>query len=151
MSFYPAKGGNSGKNLRVFWGGMNVRSDTYSDKMPTDTDLNILYEFKAQSKDAFPWIGDNNYYVQVRVYRISEKSKKLKRIRMRAFHNGQFLAGIKNFKVSGKNCVITNVSKAENGFDEVFDVTEMTGEYFTVAIDNSCTNFITGFEIIEAE
>ena len=151
MSFYPAKCGNSGKNLRVFWGGINVRSDTYNDKMPTDTDLNILYEFMAQSKAAFPWIGDNSHYVQVRAYRISEKSKKLKRIRMRAFHNGQFLAGIANFKITCKNCTVTNVSKAESGFDEVFDVTEMTGEYFTVAIANSCTNFVTGFEIIEAE
>lgn len=31
MSFYPAKGGNSGKNLRVFWGGMNVRSESCKD------------------------------------------------------------------------------------------------------------------------
>lgn len=150
MSFYPAKGG-SGKKLRVFWGGMNVRSDTYSDKMPTDTDLNILYEFKAQQKDAFPWVGDASYYVRARVYRISEKSKKLKRIRMRAFHNGQFLGGIDKFKIIGTNCVITNVSKAESGFDEVFDVTEMTGNYFAVGISQSCTNFVTGFEIIEAE
>ena len=151
MSFYPAKGGNSGKNLRVFWGGMNVRSDIYSDKMPTDTDLNILYEFKAQAKDAFPWVGDNRYYVQVRVYRISEKSKKLKRIRMRAFHNGQFLGGMDKYKIAGKNCTVTNVSKEESGFDEVFDVTKMTGEYFEVGITNSSTNYVTGFEIVEAE
>lgn len=117
MPFYPAKGGNSGKNLRVFWGGMNVRSDTYSDKMPTDTDLNILYEFNAQHKDAFPWVGDNSYYVQVRVYRISEKSKKLKRIRMRAFqqaisqlmmqsanNNAQVISEIRDVGNQVKNC-----------------------------------------------
>lgn len=150
MSFYPANGG-SGKKLRVFWGGMNVRSDTYSGKMPTDTDLNILYEFEAQNKAAFPWTGDASYYVRARVYRISEKSKKLTRIRMRAFHNGQFIGGIDKFKIIGTKCVITNVSKAESGFDEVFDVTEMTGDYFTVGISQSCTNFVTGFEIIEAE
>ena len=65
MSFYPANGG-SGKKLRAFWGGMNVRSDTYSDKMPTDTDLNILYEFEAQTKTAFPWKGAEQY-VTIRI------------------------------------------------------------------------------------
>ena len=48
MSFYLAKGGNSGKNLRVLWGGINIRSDHYNGKMPTDTDFNILYEFEGQ-------------------------------------------------------------------------------------------------------
>ena len=56
MPFYPAKGGNSGKNLRVFCGGINIRPDHYNGKMPTDTDFNILYEFEGQYKDAFPWV-----------------------------------------------------------------------------------------------
>lgn len=147
MPFYPAKGGNSGKNLRVFWGGMNVRSDTYSDKMPTDTDLNILYEFEAQNKPAFPWTG-NAQYVTIRIYRISEKAKRLKRIRMRAFHHGQQTT---NLSLSGYNCTVTTVSEAGEYFDTIFDVTDITGDFSKVAIVNSRTNFVTGFEIIEAE
>lgn len=147
MPFYPAKGGNSGKNLRVFWGGMNVRSDTYSDKMPTDTDLNILYEFEAQTKPAFPWTGAEQY-VTIRIYRISEKAKRLKRIRMRAFHHGQQKM---NLSLSGYNCTVTTVSEAGEYFDTIFDVTDITGDFSKVAIVNSKTNFITGFEIIEAE
>lgn len=147
MPFYPAKGGNSGKNLRVFWGGMNVRSDTYSDKMPTDTDLNILYEFEAQRRPAFPWTGDAQY-VTIRIYRISEKAKRLKRIRMRAFHHGQ---QTRNFSLSGSNCTVTTVSTADEYFDTIFDVTDITGDFSKVVIVNSRTNFVTGFEIIEAE
>lgn len=146
MSFYPANGG-SGKKLRVFWGGMNVRSDTYSDKMPTDTDLNILYEFEAQIKPAFPWTGDTQY-VTIRIYRISEKAKRLKRIRMRAFHHGQQTT---NLSLSGYNCTVHTVSEADEYFDTIFDVTDITGDFSKVAIVNSRTNFVTGFEIIEAE
>ena len=151
MSFYPANRGNSGKNLLIFTGGINTDSRVYNGKMPTDTDINMLYVWSSDGQSAFPWIGNNSHYVHVRMFLISGKAKKFKRIRMRAFHNGQFLAGIANFKITGKNCTVTNVSKAENGFDEVFDVTEMTGEYFEVGITNSCTNYVTGFEIIEAE
>lgn len=151
MSFYPAKGGNSGKQLLIFTGGINTDSHVYNGKMPTDTDINMLYVWSSNGQSAFPWIADNSHYVHVRMFLVSDKAKKFKRIRMRAFHNGQFLAGMANFKITGKNCIVTNVSKAESGFDEVFDVTEMKGEYFEIGIACSCTNFVTGFEIIEAE
>lgn len=149
MSFYPCRGG--GKNLLIFTGGINLDSRVYNGKMPTDTDINMLYVWSSNGQSAFPWIGDGSHYVHVRIYLMSDRAKKFKRIRMRAFYNGQFLGGIALYKIVGKNCTVTNVSKAESGFDEVFDVTGMTGEYFEIGIAQSCTNYVTGFEIIEAE
>ena len=149
MSFYPCRGG--GKNLLIFTGGINLDSTVYNGKMPIDTDINMLYVWSSHGQSAFPWTGDASHYVHVRIYLMSDRAKKFKRIRMRAFHNGQFLGGMDKYKIAGKNCTVTNVSKAESGFDEVFDVTEMTGEYFEVGITYSSTNYVTGFEIIEAE
>ena len=147
MSFYPCRGG--GKNLLIFTGGINLDSRVYDGKMPTDTDINMLYVWSSNGQSAFPWTGDGSHYVHVRIYLMSDRAKKF--IRMRACHNGQFLGGMDKYKIAGKNCTVTNVSKAESGFDEVFDVTEMTGEYFEVGITNSSTNYVTGFEIIETE
>lgn len=151
MSFYPANRGNGGKQLLIFTGGINLDSRVYDGKMPTDTDINMLYVWASNGQSAFPWIGDGSHYVHVRIYLMSDRAKKFKRIRMRAFHNGQFLGGMDKYKIAGKNCTVTNVSKEESGFDEVFDVTKMTGEYFEVGITNSSTNYVTGFEIVEAE
>lgn len=150
MSFYPCRAGGS-SNLLIFTGGINTDSRVYNGKMPTDTDINMLYVWSSAGQSAFPWVGDGSNYVHVRIYLMSDRAKKFKRIRMRAFHNGQFLGGMDKYKIAGKNCTVTNVSKEENGFDEVFDVTKMTGEYFEVGITNSSTNYVTGFEIVEAE
>ena len=147
MSFYPAKGGNSGKNLRVFWGGINIRSDHYNGKMPTDTDFNILYEFEGQNKDAFPWVGGSSYVV-ARIYPISKKAKAIKRIRIRGFHTGQTETGA---SLKGTNCTVTEVKRNETGFDRIFDLTGLSGDFYKITLVGSNTNQITGFEIIEAE
>ena len=147
MSFYPAKGGNSGKNLRVLWGGINIRPDQYNGKMPTDTDFNILYEFEGQRKDAFPWIGGSTYVV-ARIYPISKKAKAIKRIRIRGFHTGQTETGA---SLTGTNCTVTEVKRNETGFDRIFDLTGLSGDFYKITLVGSNTNQITGFEIIEAE
>lgn len=146
MSFYPAKGG-SGKKLRVLWGGINIRSDHYNGKMPTDTDYNILYEFEGQNKDAFPWTTSGAYVV-ARIYPISEKAKAIKRIRIRGFHTGHTETGA---SLKGTNCTVTEVKRNETGFDRVFDLTDLSGDFYKITLVGSGTNQITGFEIIEAE
>lgn len=146
MSFYPCRG-SGGKNLRVLWGGINIRSDQYNGNMPTDTDFNILYEFEGQRKDAFPWIGGSTYVV-ARIYPISKKAKAIKRIRIRGFHTGQTETGA---SLTGTNCTVTEVKRNETGFDRIFDLTGLSGDFYKITLVGSNTNQITGFEIIEAE
>ena len=79
---------------------------------------------------------------------ISKKAKAIKRIRIRGFHTGHKETGA---SLTGTNCTVTEVKRNETGFDRIFDLTGLSGDFYKITLVGSNTNQITGFEIIEAE
>lgn len=139
MSFYPCRGG--GKNLPSVTYGQISEYESASG-MPHDYDLNIYFGDLHWTASA----ADTHIYI----YRISEKAKKLKRLRAQIYYRHQQWSGQ---KLSGKNCTLTTISKEEKGNTTTYvvDITDMTGEYSTITIVNGNITMSAGIEIIEAE
>lgn len=139
MSFYPCRGG--GNNLPSVTYGQISEYESASG-MPHDYDLNIYFGDRHWTE------GEANTYIYI--YRISEKAKKYKRLRAQIYYRHQLWSG-QNLTV--KNCTLTTVSKEASGTTTTYvvDITDMTGEYSTIAIVNGNITLSAGIEIIEAE
>ena len=137
MSFYPCRGG--GNNLpSVTYG--QIWNDETASTLPKDYDFGIYFGNVQRGGSVTP----------ITIYRISEKAKKIKRLKARIYYHHQ---NNPNQYLTGKNCTLTNISTEKVGSTITFivDITNMTGDYSTITIVNGNITVSAGIEIIEAE